>query len=215
MSQIKFSDDEFDLFTELINVSMGLSAADLAKLFNHFVELKVPKVSIESSEFIPDTIVTNSLFSENENVTIIKQKFDNSISLKGEGALILNQKTQEAILPLLGLTTTDLGSEGINDFLLELSNQLLGSCLSKLFNQFFDSPILFESPHIVAEDETLREVAYHAFEHDRHQFGEVLCSKINFVINKVNFQCDLFFFLDSGSLAHLQGALQKILKESF
>ncbi|MGL1891108.1 MAG: hypothetical protein OCD02_05740 [Spirochaetaceae bacterium] len=215
MSKIEFSEDEYDLFTELINVSMGLSAAELAKLFNHYVELKVPTVVIESSESIPETIVKSSLFSETENVTIIKQRFDNSSSLKGEGAIILNQKTKEAILPLLGLSTEDLGSDSSNDFLLELSSQLVGSCLSKLFNQFFDSPIIFESPQIVAEDEMLRKVAYQAFEQDQHQFGDILCSKINFVINKFNFQCDLFFFVDTDSLTHLQSALQKILKESF
>jgi chemotaxis protein CheY-P-specific phosphatase CheC len=214
MSRIKFSEDEYDLFTELINVSMGLSAADLAKLFNQFVELEVPTITIESSEYIPDTIVKNSLFSETELVTIIKQKFDNN-SLKGEGAIILNQDTKEAILPLLGLTKEDFGSDGIKDFLLELSSLLVGSCLSNLFNQFFDFPIKFEPPSIVAEDQPLRKIAYEGFEYNYQSFEDILCSKINFVINHVNFQCDLFFFVNTESLSFLQNALKKILKESF
>ena len=172
MSNIEFTPDEYDLLTELINVAMGLSASELAKLFNHFVNLKVPTVNIESSEVLPETIIKNSLFSESEEVIVIQQKFNNDFSLKGEGAIILNQKTQEAILPLLELTPEDIGSEEINDFLLELSGQLISSCLSNLFKQFFESPTTFESPAITSKEETLRQVAFKSFEHGYHHYGK-------------------------------------------
>lgn len=215
MKTLEFTTEEYDLLTELINVAMGLSAADLAKLFNQFVNLKVPTVTIESSEFIPESIIKNSLFPETEEVTVIQQKFDNNYSLKGEGTIILNQKTQEALLPLLELTQEDVGSEEISDFLLELSGQLISSCLSNLLKQFFDSPTFFESPVITSNKETLRQVAYKSFEYGYQQFGDILCLKIDFSIEKVNFQCDLFFFIDMDSLTFLQKALQKILKETF
>lgn len=215
MSTIKFTSDEYDLLTELVNVAMGSSAADLAKLFNHFVDLKVPTVKIESSEILPETVINNSLFAESEEVIVIQQKFNNDHSLNGEGAIILNGKTRGAILPLLGLTPDDIGSEEITDFLLELSGQLIGACLSSVLKQFFDRPTTFESPVITSTEDTLRQVAYNSFEYGYHHYEDILCSKIDFIINEVNFQCDLFFFIDSNSLIFLQEALQKMLKESY
>ncbi|MBI9097105.1 MAG: hypothetical protein JEY91_01445 [Spirochaetaceae bacterium] len=214
MNSIEFSHEEYDLLTELINVSMGKSAAELAKLFNHFVKLKVPALNIESSEVLPETIIKSSLFGELEKVIVIQQKFHNDYSLKGEGAIILNYKTRQTILPLLELTEDDIGSEEINDFLLELSGQLISSCLSNLLMEFFKSPTTFESPAITSKEENLRQVAYKSFEFGYQQYGDILYSKIDFIIDVVNFQCDLFFFIDTESLSHLQKILQKILEES-
>ena len=212
---IKFTEDEFDLFAELINVAMGRSAADLAKLFNHFVELKVPTISIASSESIPQTVIENSMFNEGESVTVVQQKFFNSDVLNGRGVILFSDNTKQAILPLLDLTLDDIESDDIYDFLLELSGQLIGSCLSNLFNQFFKTVVKFSSPEMISEDQTLRHVAYSSFELDHNEYGDILCSKINFVINKVDFQCDLFFFIDTKSLGFLQKSLQETLSEMF
>jgi len=214
MSNIKFTSEEYDLLTELINVAMGLSAAELAKLFDHFVNLKVPSVNIESSENLPETIIKHSLFAELEEVIVVHQKFDNDYSLKGEGAIIFNQKTQEAILPLLDLKPDDIGTAEFNDFLLEFSGQLISSCLSNLLKQFFENPTTFESPVIISKEETLRHVAYKSFEYGYQQYGDILYSKIDFIIDIVNFQCDLFFFIDTESLSYLQKVLQKMLSEN-
>lgn len=211
---MKLNHDEFDLLRELINVAMGLSASELAKLFNYFVKLTVPTINIESSEELPETIIRNSMFSEEESVIAVRQKFNNMQALKGEGLLILDQKTRGSILPLLGLTSDEVESETISDFLLELSGQLIGSCLSNLLKQFFTSPTSYDPPVMISMEETLRQIAYGSLESGYAQYEDILCSKIDFVIDKVNFQCDLFILFDTESLPMLREALQKKLEES-
>lgn len=214
MSKVEFSSLEYDLLTELINVAMGVSASELADLFDNFVNLKVPTLMIETSENLPETLISNSLFSEEEVVTIVRQQFDNDNALKGVGIIILNDQTKKSILPLLELKEEDLLSAEFEDFLLELCSQLIGSCIRNLLKQFFENPTRFKSPHILKGKDSLRKSCYRTVEEEFYQFGDVLCSKIEFNIQDVNFHCDLFFLIDSSSLQTLHELLQKIIKES-
>ncbi|MBB6480542.1 hypothetical protein [Spirochaeta isovalerica] len=214
MSDSKLPSEELDLLRELVNVAMGLSASELASLFNYFVKLKVPVINIESVEELPETILKNSIFSEDEEIIAIRQLFNNNGIIKGEGIILLNKKTRESVLPLLGLSEEDADSEMISDFLMELSGQLMGSCLSNLLKQFYSSPTSYDPLEIIASDDSLRKFAYRAMETGDSYYEDILCSKIDFLIDKVNFQCDMFILFDPASLPNLRKALRKVLEES-
>ncbi|MBN2659397.1 MAG: hypothetical protein JXR86_20240 [Spirochaetales bacterium] len=214
MNDSKLPSEELDLLRELVNVAMGLSASELASLFSYFVKIKVPVINIESVEELPETILKNSIFPEDEEIIAIRQLFNNNGIIKGEGIILLNRKTRESVLPLLRLSEEDADSEMISDFLLELSGQLMGSCLSNLLKQFFPSPTSFDPLEIIASDEPLRKFAYRALETADSYYEDILCSKIDFVIDKVNFQCDMFILFDPASLPNLRIALRKVLEEN-
>lgn len=211
MSTMSFSELEKDMFLELVNISMGKTASDLANIFEQFVELKIPAFNIESSEFIPKSVVDYSLFKEDEVVSVYLQDFKSVNDLTGVGAIIFNNDIKKSILPLLDLTDDDLESESISDFLIELSSQLMDSCIKNIFEPLFNNELLFEPVVVMSDESTLREVAYKAFELGYQGYDEIMCSKIDFVIASINFQCDLFFMIDKNSLINLKATLQKKL----
>lgn len=213
MSELSFTDMEKDMFLELVNISMGKTASDLANIFDQFVELKIPAFNIESSEFIPRTVIDYSLFEEDEVVSVYLQDFKSTSNLTGVGAIVFNHSIKRSILPLLDLTDDDLESESISDFLIELSSQLMGSCLKNIFEPLFDSTLVFKPVGVVSDELTLREVAYRAFEMGYQGYDEIMCSKIDFIISSINFNCDLFFMIDKKSLLNLKTTLQKRLMD--
>lgn len=211
MSSVSFTDLEKDMFLELVNISMGKTASDLANIFDQFVELKIPAFNIESSEFVPKTVVDYSLFREDEVVNVYLQDFKSVNSITGVGAIIFNNEIKRSILPLLDLTEDDLESESINDFLIELASQLMDSCLKNIFEPLFNNTLTFNPVEVISEGLTLREIAYRAFELGYQGYDEIMCSKIDFIIASINFNCDLFFMIDNNSLVNLKGAIQKKL----
>lgn len=212
MKPIHFTEDHFEMLKEVVNLAMGQAGSDLATILKAFVDLSVPEIQVVEAEKMAEKILHESVFNETEKVSLFKQAFHNKAFMNGEAIVIFNSETRQSFAEILGLTGHMDSVEEI-DFMLELTNLMVGACLNSISDQLFNQSMSFTSPELLSEENELRHIVYDTFKRRNLKWEYTLLSKITFNLKDKSFKSDLLIFISEAAINAVSESLDRLLAD--
>ncbi len=214
MMSIQFSEDEYDQLKEIFNLAMGKAGSSLAKLLKAFLDLSVPDIKMIKADDIIDTVLKDSMFDENEIIVSTHQSFysTSDIDLDGETVVLFNDETRDHLSEILGVSVQKNSVEE-KDFMLEMSNLIVGACMNSLSEQLFNQDLGFSQPILHSENISLRKMVFETFKRRNIQWEYTLLTKIAFKLKEKRFKSDLLIFMSEKAIQSVYDAIVKLLDE--
>jgi chemotaxis protein CheC len=202
MNHLAHDPEEHDALREIVNIAMGQAGDSLARLFNTFVKLPVPRVrQVEASSMLESM---REIVGEHEQVTAVRQGF--SGPLQGEALVIFDSQGCSELAELLGYAPDSHNEE---ELLLDVANVLTGACLGGIANQL-SYDLSFSPPSILVHHGALDQVLDSA---RPLPWRTALLVEVNFRIEDRAFRCHVFVFWPEAAMARLQQAVKTFLEE--
>ena len=127
------TDEETEILQEIMNISFGQSAADLADVIDTHVVLSVPFIKIMQATELPDYFKDH--VREYKNISLVEQKFWGKF--KGDALLVFSAGAGRELVSMLQQDDKDgFESHPVDilerETLMEVGNILIGACVGKL-----------------------------------------------------------------------------------
>ena len=143
MSDIILNEDEQDCLQELMNIAYGSATAAITEILDAYATLSIPMIRIinsnELSSYFKDEL--NSQASH----FVCTQQFNGKIS--GENLFIVDNTSAKNMALQFGLEENEINDAEISDIILEITNILSSSTISK-FSEELNIPVSFSPPSI-------------------------------------------------------------------
>jgi chemotaxis protein CheC len=186
-----------DALAELVNIGMGQAGDRLARLFDTFVQLSIPRIAIVKPEDVTSAIT--ALVGAPGPVIAVRQAFSSRI--RGEALVVYSTAGCDALADLVHYP--DVSSD---ELLLEISNLLVGACVGGLASQFaFD--LSFSPPSILGQHGSID----HLLDTGCLPWDSALVAEVNFRVAAKAFRCHLFTFWPDKSITVLLRAVDAFL----
>ncbi|KWT85540.1 hypothetical protein [Candidatus Magnetominusculus xianensis] len=213
MLKISLSEDEQDLLRETFNLALGQAGDRLARLLSSFVDLAVPNIGILEAEKVADKILKDTVFSQSDLVTALRQSYDvPGARIDGEAIVIFNDQAIQTAAGVFGIDNVADHSQEI-EIMLELTNIIAGACLNGIANQLFNKDMSFTPPVVQADRVNLTKFVYSTFQRTQLKWDYTLMVMIAFNLKDQRFKSDLVIFISERSIESVQRALQTMLSE--
>ena len=202
-SNITLTEDEKDCLQELMNVAYGSATAAITEILDAFAKLSIPKIQIINASELK-TYLSNELNLEVEHLVSLQQI---NGTLCGENMFVIDKQSAKNIAYKFGLEEDEVNDEEIADVVLEITNILSSSTISKLAEDI-DTNVSFSAPTI----KTLTSI---------DQLKNLFISKSEKVIiistqlkfEDLDINAELFIFTTDNSILYIKEKLNKILDE--
>ena len=202
-SNITLTEDEKDCLQELMNVAYGSATAAITEILDAFAKLSIPKIQIINASELK-TYLSNELNLEVEHLVSLQQI---NGTLCGENMFVIDKQSAKNIAYKFGLEEDEVNDEEIADVVLEITNILSSSTISKLAEDI-DTNVSFSAPTI----KTLNSI---------DQLKNLFISKYEKVIiistqlkfEDLDINAELFIFTTDNSILYIKEKLNKILDE--
>jgi chemotaxis protein CheC len=202
-SKINLTEDEKDCLQELMNVAYGSATAAITEILNAFAKLSIPKIQIINANELKSYLSKELNLEEAHLVAL--QQINGTIS--GENMFVIDKKSARNIACKFGLDEDEIDDDEVADIVLEITNILSSSTISKLAEDI-DTNVSFSAPSI----KTLTSI---------NQLNNLFISKYEKVIiistqlifEDLNIQAELFIFTTDNSILYIKEKLNKILDE--
>ena len=142
-SNITLTEDEKDCLQELMNVAYGSATAAITEILDAFAKLSIPKIQIINASELK-TYLSNELNLEVEHLVSLQQI---NGTLCGENMFVIDKQSAKNIAYKFGLEEDEVNDEEIADVVLEITNILSSSTISKLAEDI-DTNVSFSAPTI-------------------------------------------------------------------
>jgi chemotaxis protein CheC len=200
---ITLTEDEKDCLQELMNVAYGSATAAITEILDAFAKLSIPKIQIINSSELK-TYLSKELNLEVEHLVSLQQI---NGTLCGENMFVIDKQSAKNIAYKFGLEEDEVNDEEIADVVLEITNILSSSTISKLAEDI-DTNVSFSAPTI----KTLNSI---------DQLKNLFISKYEKVIiistqlkfEDLDINAELFIFTTDNSILYIKEKLKKILDE--
>ncbi len=212
MMHIQFTEDQYEMLKEVVNLAMGQAGSDLAIILKSFVDLSVPEIQVIEAEKVAEKILKESVFSATEKVNLFRQTFYNAAFMEGESIVIFNNEARQRFAEILGMPDQMNAIEEI-DFMLELTNLMVGACLNSISEQLFNQGMTFSSPELLSENNELQSIVYETFKRRNLKWDYTLLSKVTFNLKNKSFKSDLLIFISEEAIKAVNQSLDKLLAE--
>ncbi|MBI4681947.1 MAG: chemotaxis protein CheC [Nitrospirae bacterium] len=145
------SDEEIEILQEIMNISFGKSAADLADVIDTHVVLSVPFIKIMQVPDLPAYFKDH--VKEYKTISIVEQKFWGRF--KGDALLVFSSGAGRELINMLQHDeSSGFESDPIDilerETLMEIGNILIGACVGKLAELLKDV-VTYTPPMVVVE----------------------------------------------------------------
>jgi len=134
-----FSIEELDLIKESINIGIGKSANSLSEIFNDFIQIEVPEISIELWSKAKQTLINKF----NDHISVYQDFIGN---INGKSYVLFPKESISPILSSL-IHEDKINSDLINDILLELSNIIVNNLIGSI-GTLLNEEITYSLPEI-------------------------------------------------------------------
>jgi len=140
---------ELDALQEIMNISFGSAAADLAEIMDIFIQLSVPHIR---SVLVPDlTEYLSQNINDFKTCSVVEQKYNGDF--EGVAFLVFPYgEEKELISYFQGSDLKGYESDSLieleKEVLLEIGNILIGACIGRIF-ELLDSRISYQPPQIL------------------------------------------------------------------
>ncbi|TAL04068.1 MAG: chemotaxis protein [Porticoccaceae bacterium] len=202
-----FSEDQRDCLQEVINVAIGQAGDALARFLEVFVRLSVPRIQLLGSEELPD-LIQKAQFAE-DKISAVRQGFSGIArqAVHGEAVVIYSGASHRELVELLGYETSG-GIVAEAELLCDVSNILVGNCLSNLARQF-DGDAVFSAPSSLLMQRPFYELTTQL----SIEWESALLVEIQYALERGTFGCTLMLLMPNEVVAQLGALIDKILDE--
>ena len=202
-SNITLTEDEKDCLQELMNVAYGSATAAITEILDAFAKLSIPKIQIINSSELK-TYLSNELNLEVEHLVSLQQI---NGTLCGENMFVIDKQSAKNIAYKFGLEEDEVNDEEIADVVLEITNILSSSTISKLAEDI-DTNVSFSAPTIktLTSIDQLKNLFISKYE-------KVIIISTQLIFEDLDINAELFIFTTDNSILYIKEKLNKILDE--
>ncbi len=202
-SDITLSEDEKDCLQELMNVAYGSATAAITEILDAFAKLSIPKIQIINASELK-TYLSNELNLEVEHLVSLQQI---NGTLCGENMFVIDKQSAKNIAYKFGLEEDEVNDEEIADVVLEITNILSSSTISKLAEDI-DTNVSFSAPTIktLTSIDQLKNIFISKYE-------KVIIISTQLKFEDLDINAELFIFTTDNSILYIKEKLKKILDE--
>lgn len=201
MSQIEFSEDLRDAFTEIANIAVGQTADKIARSFSAFVVMPIPRVHLLESA---DILMALTAMDGEESVSAVTQPFY-AEGISGEALLLFGNSKRADLSKLMGYDDTDDEREQL-EHMLELASLLNGSCIQSVLAQL-DIDVLIGYPVVLGVHKSLAAM----FSGHKFPWDKTLAIELNYTFEGFSTTCDLVLLFHQNALPALFTKLELLL----
>ncbi|MCT7601763.1 chemotaxis protein CheX [Aliarcobacter butzleri] len=198
-NKIFLTEDEKDCLQELMNVAYGSATAAITEILNAFAKLSIPKIEIlNANEFQP--YLLRELNLEEEHLVSLQQ-INGTIS--GENMFVIDKKSAKNIAYKFGLEEDEINEEEVCDIVLEITNILSSSTISKLAEDI-DTDVSFSAPTI----NNLTSISqFNNLSISKYEKIIIISTQLNF--DDLNISAKLFILTTDNSILYIKEKLKK------
>lgn len=200
--------NEKDILQEIMNISFGNAAAELAEVINIFVVLSVPYVEVLKAKDLPEYI--QNQVGTCESISIIEQDFWGEFT--GNAILVFQAGAGRELAFMLN------GDSGVfepgstdrfeTEILMEVGNILIGACVGKLAELLGDV-VQYSPPKVLIENHANDALPQNMFDPS----CSAIILKTSFRFNDKDIGGFLFLVTSHESITWLKGALEKFMAQ--
>lgn len=202
-SKINLTEDEKDCLQELMNVAYGSATAAITEILDAFAKLSIPKIQIINASELK-SYLSKELNLDEEHLVALQQ-INGTIS--GENMFVIDKKSAKNMACKFGLNEEEINDEEVADIVLEITNILSSSTISKLAEDI-DTNVSFSAPSI----KTLTSInQLNNLFISKYEKVIIISTQLNF--EDLNIQAELFIFTTDNSILYIKEKLNKILDE--
>ena len=197
-SNITLTEDEKDCLQELMNVAYGSATAAITEILDAFAKLSIPKIQIINASELK-TYLSNELNLEVEHLVSLQQI---NGTLCGENMFVIDKQSAKNIAYKFGLEEDEVNDEEIADVVLEITNILSSSTISKLAEDI-DTNVSFSAPTIktLTSIDQLKNLFISKYE-------KVIIISTQLKFEDLDINAELFIFTTDNSILYIKEKLQ-------
>lgn len=202
-TNLLLDEDQKDCLQELMNISYGTATAAIAEIIDKFATLNIPNIkTLTATEFEE---YFRNMFKKYETYYVTNQNIDGK--LNGENMFIMDEQSVINLALEFDLEEDEINDDELKDVILEITNIISSTTLSKLAN-LINSSVTFAPPSVkkVNSSDTLDERYKTEYEH-----VIIISTEIKF--EDQNIFGELILMSKEESILYLKSALDKILEE--
>lgn len=186
-----------DALAELVNIGMGQAGDALARLFDTYIHLSIPRITVVHPQDVSQAIA--ALVDNTGPIVAVRQAFSSRI--RGEALVVYAEGGCDELSDLVRYP--DVSSD---ELLLEISNVLVGACVGGLAAQFA-LELSFSPPSILGKHRSIVEL----LDTGCLPWKTALIAEVNFRVDDRAFRCHLLTFWPDESLRVLLRAVDAFL----
>lgn len=202
-SEINLTEDEKDCLQELMNVAYGHATSAITEILDAFAKLAIPKIKIINSSELKDHLASE-LNLEMEHLVALQQ-INGTIS--GENMFVIDKQSAINIAYKFGLEEDEITDNELLDIVLEITNILSSSTISKLAEDI-NTNVSFSAPSI----KSLTSITQlnNSF---ISKYEKVIIISTELKFEDLNIQAELFILTSDNSILYIKEKIKKILDE--
>ncbi len=193
--------EQQEALQEIANIGMGQAGSSIAQVFDHFVQLSIPRILILGADDLPSALekLVNA-----DQITAVRQAFHGR--LRGEAIVLFGEQRCNDLADLLGYEHTP---DHVNELelLLDVTNILVGACLGGIAAQL-RSEIGFSAPSLMAD----RVPADALLRSEDLSWSTALLVEVNFRLEQRSFACHLVILMAQEEIRVMALALDRFLE---
>ncbi len=201
MSLAALGEDQRDALQEIANIGMGRAGASIAKVFDEFVELSVPRILTPSGDEVAETIAR--LVGE-QPIVAVRQSFHGHMC--GEVLVLYDERGCTELAELFGYAAHP-DEAAARQLLLEVTQTLVAACLGGVAEQL-KMDLAFAAPSLLGEHSSVLSL----LQQERVIVDQALFVEVNFKLEKRSFACHLVILMPDGEIASIARAVDVFLK---
>ena len=202
-SKINLSEDEKDCLQELMNVAYGNATAAITEILDAYAKLSIPKIQIINSSELKAHL-SRELNLDVEHLVSLQQ-INGTIS--GENMFVIDKQSAINIAYKFGLSEDEINDNELLDIVLEITNILSSSTISKLAEDI-DTNVSFSAPSI--KSLTSINQLNNSF---ISKYEKVIIISTELKFEDLNIHAELFILTSHNSILYIKEKLKKILDE--
>lgn len=202
-SDIKLSEDEKDCLQELMNVAYGSATAAISEILDAFATLSIPNIKIINADELNDYL-SAELDLDVEHIVSLQQV---NGTVSGENMFVIDKESAKNIAYKFGIEEDEVNDEEIADVVLEITNILSSSTISKLAEDI-DTNVSFSAPTIkkLTSVDQLKNLFI-------SKYQKVITISTELKFEDLDIHAELFIFTTDNSILYIKEKLNKILDE--
>jgi len=193
MTAAFLTEEQRDGLQEIINISMGQAANNLATLIGKHIQLSIPCIEQVAAEQFQHYLVAH------EGYAITRQSFLGE--LNGEILALIHAQGSRDIAVLMNFPA-QLSAAEDDELKLELTNMLAGACIQGLISQL-GLKLHLAAPTLLSTD---------LCHYQQWSWQQALLLRVSFAITATAFNSTILICLQQASVPHLHTLLDLLLE---
>ena len=200
---ITLNEDEKDCLQELMNVAYGSATAAITEILDAFAKLSIPKIQIINADELKSYLSKELNFNVEHIISL--QQINGTLC--GENMFVIDKQSAKNIAYKFGLEEDEVNDEEIADVVLEITNILSSSTISKLAEDI-DTNVSFSAPTIktISSIDQLKNIFISKYE-------KVIIISTQLKFEDLDINAELFIFTTDNSILYIKEKINKILDE--